>query len=143
MSESEEKLHWIEGKMRLPIYYEDTDFSGYVYHANYLKFFERARTEALREAGINQSGLWQSENIGFVVRRLSVDYTKPARLDDLLAVETQLQEFGKASVTLTQTVKRGADILATVHIKLAIIDRDFSLVKLSNELKHTLTKIFS
>ena len=124
------------------VYYEDTDAGGVVYHANYIKFAERARTEALRAAGINQSALWDVDNIGFVVRRLSCDYSRPARLDDALMVETRLQEFGKASVSLTQIVKRGDDTLATLHVKLAIIDRDFKLVKLSGELKQTLAKIF-
>lgn len=124
------------------IYYEDTDAGGVVYHANYIKFAERARTEALREAGLHQSTLWDSDNIGFVVRRIGVDYTKPARLDDLLSVETTLTEFGKASVTLSQVVKRADDVLATIHVKLAIIDRDFQLVKLTDKLKHTLAKIF-
>ncbi len=124
------------------IYYEDTDAGGVVYHANYIKFAERARTEALREAGLNQSLLWDTDNVGFVVRRLSIDYAKPARLDDALTVETSLQEFGKASLTLVQTVKRAEDVLATLHVKLAIIDRDFALVKLSDALKNTLAKIF-
>jgi len=124
------------------VYYENTDAGGVVYHANYIKFAERARTEALRDAGLTQSILWQTDNMGFVVRRLSVDYTKPARLDEALSVETSLQEFGKASVTLVQVVKRGADVLATIHVKLAIIDRDFKLVKLSSELKGIITKIF-
>jgi acyl-CoA thioester hydrolase len=129
---------------RFPIrvYYEDTDAGGVIYHANYIKFAERARTEALRTAGIDQSDLWTKEGIGFVVRRIVTDYTKPGRLDDLLEVETTLEEFGQASVTILQTVKRGADTLATLHVKLAIVDREIKLVKLSDALKATLTKIF-
>jgi acyl-CoA thioester hydrolase len=124
------------------VYYEDTDAGGVIYHANYIKFAERARTEALRTAGIDQSDLWKTEGIGFVVRRITTDYTKPGRLDDLLSVETILQEFGNASVSIIQTIKRGSDTLATLHVKLAIIDREFKLVKLSDALKNTLTRIF-
>jgi len=129
---------------RFPIrvYWEDTDASGIVYHANHIKFAERARTEALREAGLNQSSLWDTQGIGFVLRRLSCDYTKPARLDDALVVTTHLKEFGKASITLEQVVTRNEDVLATLIVKLAIIDRDFKLVKLTDEFKHTLSKIF-
>lgn len=129
---------------RFPIrvYYEDTDAGGVVYHANFIKFAERARTEALRDAGITQSTFWQTDNMGFVVRRLSCDYTKPARLDDALVVETHLTEFGKASLTLEQIVKRESEVLATLHVKIAIIDRDFKLVKLTDKLQQTLTKIF-
>lgn len=124
------------------VYYEDTDAGGIVYHSNYLNFAERARTEALREAGANQSALWQTHGIGFVVRRATVDYSRPARLDDELVVETSLQEFGKASLTLEQIIRRGNETLASVHIKLAIIDRDFKLVALSDELKKLFNKIF-
>ena len=124
------------------VYYEDTDAGGIVYHANYLNFAERARTEALRDAGINQSLLWQSHGVGFVVRHAGIDYSRPARLDDALVVETQLEKWGRASLTLLQTIRRGEETLAKVHIKLAVIDRDFRLVEISEELKTLLGKIF-
>jgi acyl-CoA thioester hydrolase len=124
------------------VYYEDTDAGGIVYHANYLNFAERARTEALRDAGINQSLLWQSHGVGFVVRKAVVDYSRPARLDDLLSVETHLEKWGRASLTLLQTIKRGDETLANVHIKLAVIDRDFRLVEVSDELKQLMGRVF-
>lgn len=124
------------------VYYEDTDAGGIVYHANYLNFAERARTEALREAGIDQSALWKTHGIGFVVRKATVDYSRPARLDDMLAVETHLEKWGRASLTLVQTIRRGSETLANVHIKLAVIDKDFGLVEVSEEIKKLMEKIF-
>ena len=124
------------------VYYEDTDAGGIVYHANYLNFAERARTEALRDAGVSQSGLWESHGIGFVARTASIDYKLPARLDDSLVVETSLEKFGKASLTLVQVIMRGEERVATVHIKLAVIDRDFKLVTLTGEIRDLLHNIF-
>ena len=97
----------IEGKMHvLPIrvYYEDTDFSGAVYHANYLKFCERARSDCLRLMGIHHSELHGTAS--FVVRRMVCDFLKPALIDDLLEVETRFVEFGGARMELGQSVKR-------------------------------------
>ncbi len=94
----------IEGKVHvLPIrvYYEDTDFSGAVYHANYLKFCERARSDCLRLLGIHHSEL--QGTAGFVVRRMVCDFLKPALIDDLLEVETRFGEFGGARMELNQT----------------------------------------
>jgi len=124
------------------VYYEDTDAGGIVYHSNFLNFTERARSEALREAGMDQSALWKSHGIGFVMRHASVDYLKPARLDDLLNVETHLEKLGRASMTLIHTLTRDKMTLAKVHVKLAVIDRDFKLVEVNEELKKLLGKIF-
>lgn len=126
----------------LRVYYEDTDAGGIVYHSNYLNFVERARTESLREAGLNQSKLRETHGIGFVARHATIDYTKPGYLDDALMVETTIEKYGKASFTLIQTVKRDEDILATVKVKLAIIDENFKLVKISEELRQTFNKVF-
>jgi acyl-CoA thioester hydrolase len=88
------------------VYYEDTDAGGIVYYANYLKFFERARTDWLRAAGINHQDLSLLDGLGLVVRECAVQYLRPARLDDLLAVEVGIEnparDFGRASLRLTQ-----------------------------------------
>jgi acyl-CoA thioester hydrolase len=91
------------------IYWEDTDAGGVVYHASYLRFFERARTEWLRAQGINQSALRESERLLFVLSRIDMDYLRPARLDDLLEVELVLLELKRASFTVEQRLKRPAD----------------------------------
>ncbi|WPA93079.1 tol-pal system-associated acyl-CoA thioesterase [Providencia zhijiangensis] len=83
------------------VYYEDTDAGGVVYHARYLAFFERARTEMLRNKGINQQSLL-AESLGFVVRSMTIDFIKGARLDDLLEVETEVVEIKRASLLFQQ-----------------------------------------
>ncbi len=124
------------------VYYEDTDAGGVVYYANYLKFAERARTEALRAAGLTQLEMLEHEGIGFVVRHVSIDYLKPARLDDLLHVTTRLEALGKASITLSQSIRRDELLLATISVKLAIVNRRFEPVKLEGKLKETIQRVF-
>lgn len=86
------------------IYYEDTDAGGVVYHARYLAFYERARTEMLREFNINQRFLIESQKIAFVVKTMTIDYILPARLDDLLIVKSQIDNVRKASLTFKQKI---------------------------------------
>src|SRR5271157_671936 len=93
----------------LRVYYEDTDAGGIVYHANYLRFAERARTEALRDLGIPHATLVECFNLMFVVRRIKVDYLRPAKVDESLAVLTVPLAVGAASATLRQTVAGAAD----------------------------------
>ncbi len=106
------------------VYYEDTDFSGAVYHANYLRFMERARTEMLRALDIHQGARLageEAEPFAFVVRFLSIDYFKPAGMDDLLTIETAPGRIGAASLELAQRVLRGADVLASGHVRIACV----------------------
>jgi acyl-CoA thioester hydrolase len=105
------------------VYYEDTDFSGAVYHASYLRFFERGRTEWLRALGIEQSALAAAgpQAFGFVVRHMSIDFLKPARMDDLLAVETLVRRVGGASLDLAQRLLRGADVLIAADVRIGCV----------------------
>lgn len=104
------------------VYYEDTDAGGVVYHARYVAFFERARTEMLRSLGQQQQTLLQ-HNVAFVVRRMTVDYRSPARLDDLLSVETEIASFRGASVTFNQRIiHQDGRILCTAEVLVACID---------------------
>ncbi|MDR1935807.1 MAG: tol-pal system-associated acyl-CoA thioesterase [Candidatus Accumulibacter sp.] len=89
------------------IYYEDTDAGGVVYYANYLKFFERCRTEWLRSLGFAQSGLLRDPGIVFVVRSVSLDYLKPARLDDLLTISLEVEKITRSQIFFRQQVRRG------------------------------------
>jgi acyl-CoA thioester hydrolase len=100
------------------VYYEDTDAGGVAYHATYLRFAERARTEALRELGIPHAELLQRFNLMFVVRRIEVDYLRPARIDDSLTVVTEPLVVGGASVLLRQDVRgpEGSCALLTVGL---------------------------
>ncbi|HGN1706667.1 TPA: tol-pal system-associated acyl-CoA thioesterase [Providencia rettgeri] len=104
------------------VYYEDTDAGGVVYHARYLAFFERARTEMLRNKGINQQNML-AENIGFVVRSMTIDFVKGARLDDLLEVETQIVEMKRASLTFQQRlVDSQGNLLCGAKVLIACVD---------------------
>ena len=103
------------------IYYEDTDAAGIVYYANYLKFAERARTEMLRLVGYDHSTLAAACHANFAVRRCTVDFRSPARLDDEIEVVTRLRALGGASAELEQTIVRGAEELARIELRLALI----------------------
>jgi acyl-CoA thioester hydrolase len=112
--------------MQVRVYYEDTDFSGIVYHANYLRFMERGRTNHLRLMGADQHALFaeaQAEIPGFafVVRSMQIDYLKPARMDDVLEVMTWPVAVKGASITLAQEVRRGEDVLVAAQVRVAFI----------------------
>ena len=109
-------------RLPLRVYYEDTDFSGYVYHANYLKFCERARSDFLRVVGIDQNQLIAA-GTAFVVRRMVCEFLRPARFDDVIIVETMPTKMAGARFDLSQRVLRGADVLFTTEVTVAIIDR--------------------
>jgi acyl-CoA thioester hydrolase len=103
------------------VYYEDTDFSGIVYHANYLRFIERARTEMLREKDIHQGEIHSGEKLFFVVARMNLDFLRPARMDDLLTVETKPVEIGAAILELDQIVRRDEEVLFTARVFIAAV----------------------
>ncbi len=105
----------------LRIYYEDTDAAGIVYYANYLRFIERGRTELLRALGHDQNALMK-EGIAFAVRSANVEFLKPARLDDLLTVETNIASLGRAQVTFVQRILRDNELLLDAKIRVACID---------------------
>jgi acyl-CoA thioester hydrolase len=105
------KSHRIEVR----VYYEDTDFSGAVYHAAYLHFFERGRTEFLRAEGIHHSELAR-EGIAFAVRSMEIDFPRAAHIDDLLMVETTVAEVSGARLVLDQTISRGGELIATAGV---------------------------
>ncbi len=107
------------------VYYEDTDTGGVVFYANYLKFFERARTEWLRAAGINQRALTQSDGVFFIVKSTTVDYHAPAKLDDELKITVTVEKLGGASVQFTQEAWRMSaphELLAAGRIRVACVD---------------------
>ena len=124
------------------VYYEDTDAGGVVYYANYLKFAERARTEALRAAGIEQTALRESHGILFVVRHVDIDFLKPAKLDDLLTVESTLQKISNVKIIIAQTISRDGKTLAKLTVTLAVINDAFKLAKLPDSIKKAMQKIF-
>jgi acyl-CoA thioester hydrolase len=118
----------IDGRhhMQIRVYYEDTDFSGIVYHANYLRFMERGRTNHLRLMGAEQHALFaqalaETPGFAFVVRSMQIDYLKPARMDDLLDVVTWPVEVKGASIVLGQEVRREGVLLVKAQVRVAFI----------------------
>ncbi len=107
------------------VYYEDTDFSGLVYHASYLRFMERARTEMLRALGLDQRALLDGAAgapIFFVVRSMDIDFRRPATMDDLLTVETEALDLGGASLLLEQRVLRQAELLVSAKVTIVCVE---------------------
>ena len=127
------------------VYFEDTDAGGVVYHGNYLKFAERARTELLRAGGFDHTGLAKEHGLLIVVRDCTMEFIVPARLDDALEVRTQITTIGGASLTMRQEVFRptpeagGDKLLARLDLRLACIDREFRPARLPPALKHALS----
>jgi len=112
--------------MPVRVYYEDTDFTGVVYHANYLRFMERGRTNYLRLLGADHHALFaaaqkEAPGFAFVVRTMILDFLKPARMDDLLQITTVPNEVKGASITLVQTVTRGEDLLVEARVRVAFV----------------------
>ncbi len=107
------------------VYFEDTDFSGLVYHGSYLRWCERGRSDFLRLLGGDHrrliDGSGGNEPAAFVVRRLALEFLKPARIDEVLEVETRVKHVGAASLTLLQSVRRGATILAEAEVVVVLV----------------------
>jgi acyl-CoA thioester hydrolase len=104
------------------VYYEDTDAGGVVYHAGYLRYLERARTEWLRELGYSQARLKQEESLLFTVVGMTLDFLKPARLDDLLRVHSSVRLAGGASVEFAQEILRDSDRILAATVRVACLD---------------------
>ncbi|MBX9932758.1 MAG: tol-pal system-associated acyl-CoA thioesterase [Methylobacterium sp.] len=125
--------------MAIRVYYEDTDFSGFVYHASYLRFMERGRTELLRGLAGDQSDLHRdAEGLHFVVRRMVLDYARPARMDDLLDIRTWTSELRGASMHLRQEIRRGDELLVSAEVVVACV-RDGRAVRLPDGLRRALS----
>jgi acyl-CoA thioester hydrolase len=107
------------------IYWEDTDAGGVVYHAQYLAFLERARSEWMRAQGYGQELLRCEHELLFAVRAMQIDFHKPARLDDALAVTATLRECRRASVIFAQEIRRGDERLLTATVRVAALGTDF------------------
>jgi len=141
---------WFEGVRHVypvRVYYEDTDAAGIVYHANYLRFAERARTEMMRCLGTEHRSLMQSDGVAFAVRSLDTEFFQPARLDDPLTVETRVDEVGGASMRLTQNVlgrveTNGEPVtLVQMSVRLACIDGGLRPARLPGMVRAALTEL--
>ena len=106
------------------VYYADTDFSGFVYHARYLEFFERGRSDFLRLSGVHHTELAEGvhgEKLVWVVRRMEIDFRQPARIDDILMVQTHVTSVSGARILMAQELKRGDDLLVLAKVEAAIV----------------------
>jgi acyl-CoA thioester hydrolase len=114
-------------RLDVRVYFEDTDFSGVVYHARYLHFLERGRTDLLRLKGIGHRELAEGaygEPMAFAVRQMALEFLRPARIDDVLQVETRVQLLGGARIVLDQRILRGDEVLIEAKVKIAVISPD-------------------
>lgn len=121
------------------VYFEDTDAGGVVYHASYVRFAERGRTDFLRLLGTDArrmiDGSDSREPAAFVVRRMSFDFARPARMDDLLEVETRVKELGAASVTLIQTISRDGARLVEAEVTVVLVSMSGKPLRLSDAVR--------
>lgn len=121
------------------VYYEDTDAGGIVYHANYLKFAERARSEWVRALGLDQKRLREERGLIIVVRRMEVDFLRPALYDDLLEVTTTLRGLGGARIELDQAVLRGDEKLFAAVVTLVCVGTDGRAARMPEDLRTLLS----
>jgi acyl-CoA thioester hydrolase len=123
-------------RFRCRVYYEDTDAGGVVYYANYLKFAERARTEWLREkAGTNHERLLAEHSLLFAVKRVTVDYLAPARLDDMLEISTEITDCGAATLDMRQIIRHEGKPLAEVAVTLVALSSSGKVMRLPKALR--------
>jgi acyl-CoA thioester hydrolase len=124
------------------IYFEDTDSGGVVYHSNYLKFMERARTEWLRSVGIDQHHLKYHAQIMFVVHRIDIQYKLPARFNDDLVVKSELLEIGSSKIEFRQMIYRDEEMLIDANVDIACIDSEkFKPVRIPSTVKQTMESL--
>ncbi|MFD1695695.1 tol-pal system-associated acyl-CoA thioesterase [Roseibium aestuarii] len=130
-------------RLGVRVYYEDTDFTGIVYHATYVRFFERGRSDFLRLAGIHHAELLKegAGGIAFAVRRMGLEFVRPATIDDVLEVQTRLTAFRGARITLAQTIHRGADLLVSADVEVAVISGEGRPMRLPQRLAERLSAL--
>lgn len=125
----------MSNKLPVRIYYEDTDAGGIVYHASFLRFAERGRSEYLRDHNINNSDLLPGHGFHFVVRHISIDYVAPCFLDDQLIVETSVVDLGNASFTMQQTIRRSEQMVCDMKVVLVCVNEAGKAVRVPDMLR--------
>ncbi|MFT5870682.1 MAG: acyl-CoA thioester hydrolase [Paracoccaceae bacterium] len=125
----------------LRVYYEDTDLAGIVYYANYLKFIERARSEMVRHAAVDQTEMKGVHGIVFAVRRVTADYFKPAKYDDLIDIETMVSALKGASFDMVQKVWREDTLLFQADVSIVCLNSDGKAVRIPADIRHKIETI--
>jgi acyl-CoA thioester hydrolase len=131
------RIHLTQGRWEgkifiwpLRVYYEDTDMSGHVFHANFLKYAERARSEMIRAMHIPPTYLRQKENIYFVIRKIDVDFVLPSYVDDFLEVKCDVLKFAPSNLVFAQSITRGTDIIANLNVHMVCMDLSGKITRL-------------
>ncbi|MDR3437959.1 tol-pal system-associated acyl-CoA thioesterase [Telmatospirillum sp.] len=146
MNEASSTSGWMAGKTHhfpIRVYYADTDAGGIVYHSTYLDFAERARTEMMRLFGLDHVQLLKDHGLLFAVRSLEVDYRRPARLDDLLCVQSSLSHVGGASLHVNQSIWRDEEELVRLVIRLVCMHKDGRAMRTPVEIRNELQDFLS
>ena len=126
-----------EFKYKVKVFYEDTDAGGVVYYANYLKFFERARTEAIAEIGLSNKKLLDEFGVLIIVKSCNIDYKKPAKLEDQLEIKSIISSISNSSFKMTQKVFRDDDLLTSSEIHLVIVDKEGKPSRIPDPVSYT------
>ena len=124
------------------IYFEDTDFSGIVYHGSYIRFMERGRSDFVRLIGVGHAGLDQGEHgepLAFAVRHINIDFLKPARIDDLLEVATMVKEIAGARLVLRQSIRRDGHVLVEADVTVVLVSREGRARRIPDSVRARLT----
>lgn len=121
--------------LQVRVYYADTDAAGIVYHASYLNFAERGRTEMLRDAGFEHARLFKDSGLAFAVVSININYKAPATIDDLLVIKSEITRVGGASMDMQQDIYRCDQLLTEMKVTLVCIDRNFKAVRLPAEIR--------
>ena len=119
----------------IKVYYEDTDAGGVVYYANYLKFLERARSEAIHSLGFSNKGLLENHGILLIVKSCNIQYKQPAQLEDLLEISSEATSFTKTSILMKQLILKSTDVISEAKIHLVSVDKKGKPTKIPDELK--------
>ena len=127
-----------EFSFKLKVFYEDTDAGGVVYYANYLKFFERARTEAIKEIGLSNKKLLKENGILIIVKSCKIEYKKPAKLEDQLEIKSSIISTSKTSFKMKQKAYKDQELITDCEIHLVIVDKKGKPTKIPNLLKKKL-----
>ena len=125
-------------KFNIKVYYEDTDAGGVVYYANYLKFLERARSEAIHSLGFSNKGLLENHGILLIVKSCNIQYKQPAQLEDLLEISSEATSFTKTSILMKQLILKNKDIISEADVHLVVVDNKGKPTKIPDQLKRKL-----
>ncbi len=125
-------------KFNIKVYYEDTDAGGVVYYANYLKFLERARSEAIHSLGFSNKGLLENHGILLIVKSCNIQYKQPAQLEDLLEISSEATSFTKTSILMKQLILKNKDIISEAEVHLVAVDNKGKPTKIPDQLKRKL-----